>query len=299
MLTTYSTLALEYKQQGQESPVFLHTWHRVVLDEGECSGPCFKSNRDLTALAHEIKDLSTSKARAACAIKADCRWAVTGTPIQNRLSELYSLFHFLRLDPYCQKRSFDDTIAKPCIRGDQTGLQALLKLLGFVMLRRPKNVIDLPERHDHRRFLEFNIQERNAYDAAKQRVIECIDDVLDFGSSRDGYMNTLQKISALRTICELGCWPKADSRAVSPNAGALARSPLPWELSTRSSSCEPESDVQPPDDITPWPPEYLSVPGVEPPVSHGQWPTKIQALLQDLHTDSREFKRYVNTYISL
>ncbi|KAH6871239.1 SNF2 family N-terminal domain-containing protein [Thelonectria olida] len=160
VLTTYSTLAKEWKDQEQ-SPVFSHDWHRVVLDE-----------------AHEIKDLSTSKARAVCALRASCRWAVTGTPIQNRLSELFSLFHFLRLHPYCEKRSFDEGITNPWLRGEERGLQALVKLLGYTMLRRSKNAIILPRRKDHRRFLKFSAQEQHAYDIAKQKAIECIEDAL-------------------------------------------------------------------------------------------------------------------------
>jgi len=57
-------------------------WQRLVLDE-----------------AHAIKDRRCSTAQAVFAIRASLKWALSGTPLQNRVGELYSLVQFLRLDP--------------------------------------------------------------------------------------------------------------------------------------------------------------------------------------------------------
>ena len=59
-------------------------WQRIVLDE-----------------AHAIKDRRCSTAQAAFALAATFRWCLSGTPLQNRVGEFYSLVQFLRLDPYC------------------------------------------------------------------------------------------------------------------------------------------------------------------------------------------------------
>jgi len=58
-------------------------WRRLVLDE-----------------AHKVKGRTNSTGRAANALVGDRRWCLTGTPIQNRVSELFGLVRFLRLDPY-------------------------------------------------------------------------------------------------------------------------------------------------------------------------------------------------------
>ncbi|RYP75579.1 hypothetical protein DL771_002279 [Monosporascus sp. 5C6A] len=291
VLTTYTTLAKEWQNQ-ERSPVFSHDWHRVVLDE-----------------AHEIKDLSTSKARAACALRASCRWAVTRTPIQNRLSELFSLFYFLRLNPYCEKRSFDEGITNPWLRGEERGLQALVKLLGYTMLRRSKNAIILPGRQDHRRFLKLSAQEQHAYDIAKQKAIKCLEDSLVSSQPQKGYKNALQKINALRVICELGYSPKPGLQATLPTSVAydnLLSPGTPDGSSTPSSiiddieddDCGLETDRSPCGDISSRLQECfpscttsrtglspcLRDPSTEFSVSSGQWPTKIQALIEDLQS---------------
>ena len=69
-------------------------WQRVVLDE-----------------AHRIKSRVTSTCQAAFALRAEKRWCVSGTPLQNRVGELFSLVRFLQLKPFayshCQKKGCD------------------------------------------------------------------------------------------------------------------------------------------------------------------------------------------------
>lgn len=58
--------------------LFAIRWHRLVLDEGQC-----------------IKNAKTLTAHAACALRARCRWCLSGTPIQNSINDLFSYFKFL------------------------------------------------------------------------------------------------------------------------------------------------------------------------------------------------------------
>lgn len=71
--------------QRKMVPSLLHliSWFRVICDE-----------------AHMIKDRSTSTAKAVFNLVSLYKWCLTGTPLQNRVGELYSLVRFLRIDPF-------------------------------------------------------------------------------------------------------------------------------------------------------------------------------------------------------
>ena len=86
VLTTYATLGREL-DRGEDSPLMRNHFLRVVLDEG-----------------HTIRNPRSIMARAAYELRAERRWVLTGTPVQNRLKDLWSLLHFLRLEPYASQR---------------------------------------------------------------------------------------------------------------------------------------------------------------------------------------------------
>ncbi|KNH06181.1 DNA repair protein [Perkinsela sp. CCAP 1560/4] len=73
------------------SPIHELKWKRIILDE-----------------AHRIKSKNTSTARGIYALEGEFRWCVTGTPLQNRVGDVYSLLRFLKLEKYsryfCQKK---------------------------------------------------------------------------------------------------------------------------------------------------------------------------------------------------
>ncbi|CAH8283008.1 unnamed protein product [Eruca vesicaria subsp. sativa] len=80
-----SKQTLEEQVQVDRKKSVLHSvkWNRVILDE-----------------AHYIKERRSNTARAVFALEATYRWALSGTPLQNRVGELYSLIRFLQISPY-------------------------------------------------------------------------------------------------------------------------------------------------------------------------------------------------------
>ncbi|KAK3502961.1 SNF2 family N-terminal domain-containing protein [Neurospora crassa] len=158
VLTTYSTLASDYKKSG-----LLHKmeWYRVVLDE-----------------AHEIRNASTRYFRAAASLNTIRRWCLTGTPIQNKLEDLSSLADFLRLPPYIAKNAFRKHVLEPLSGGGRCNSEPLRAYLRSYCLRRTDKCLDLPPSTSTIIYLALSDQEQRTYDAILSRTKWLLDDIV-------------------------------------------------------------------------------------------------------------------------
>ncbi|KAI1388866.1 SNF2 family N-terminal domain-containing protein [Hypoxylon trugodes] len=193
VLTTYHTVAAEWKANTgtQKSVLFSVRWKRIILDE-----------------AHFIRNGNSNMAGAVCALESVSRWAVTGTPIQNRLSDLASLLKFVRVYPYTDPKQFEADISRPWKSGeDEEAVRRLKRLAECLLLRRPKAIINLPPRRDQVYPVEFTPEERLSYERLRQQTIAHIEEALRCGtgmSMSHGYINALQHIESLRLFSNLG-----------------------------------------------------------------------------------------------
>ncbi|KAI1501806.1 SNF2 family N-terminal domain-containing protein [Biscogniauxia marginata] len=193
ILTTYHTVSKEWRNcSGMDSSILFTTrWKRVVLDE-----------------AHFIRNSESQMARAICSIDSVSRWAVTGTPIQNRLGDLATLLKFLKVYPYSEKRIFEADISYVWKSGNvDEAVKRLKRLSGCLLLRRPKGIIQLPPRRDLQYPVNFTPDERNLYEYIRMQAIAHIDEtLLRYGDSTKphSFVNVLQRIEAMRMVCNLG-----------------------------------------------------------------------------------------------
>ncbi|RSL97570.1 hypothetical protein CDV31_012983 [Fusarium ambrosium] len=193
VLTTYHTVSAEWNSGNgvRNSILFSVRWARIILDE-----------------AHLIRNGNSKMSQAVCALESKSRWAVTGTPIQNRLGDLATLFKFIRAYPYTDRRCFDVDISRLWKSGEyDEAIKRLKRLSACMLLRRPKATINLPARQDLQCPVNFSTEERALYDNLRQKVIMSIDQALkkDLEHSRNGmYVNVLQQIESLRLVCNLG-----------------------------------------------------------------------------------------------
>ncbi len=146
--------------RDQIDGLFSIKWKRVVLDE-----------------AHTIKNPATEAAKACCLIDAVNRWALTGTPIQNSLTDMYSIVKFLHHEPFDSYRFWKKTIADPQASNDPRGMEVLRGLLHNIMLRRTKDMCDLtgerivvlPNKKIFIEYVDLIEPEREFYDAIVHR----------------------------------------------------------------------------------------------------------------------------------
>ncbi len=133
-------------------------WDTAVLDE-----------------AQAIKNPATKRARAARRLNAGFRLVTTGTPIQNNLFDLYSLFAFLNPGMLGSQKSFRETFAAPAERDrDPAARTRLRRLISPFVLRRVKaNVLDdLPPRTEVTLHVEMSAEEAALYEALRQRAMD-------------------------------------------------------------------------------------------------------------------------------
>jgi SNF2 family DNA or RNA helicase len=163
---------------------------------------------DLMLAAHFIRNGNSRMAKGVCALEARSRWAVTGTPIQNRLGDLASLLKFIRVHPYTDSKRFETDISRLWKSGeDEEAVMRLKRLSACLLLRRARSTINLPPRQDLVYKIQFTPDERAVYERIRQQAIAKIDEALenDSNTARSGdYVNVLQRIESMRLFSNLG-----------------------------------------------------------------------------------------------
>ncbi|MBB3326779.1 DEAD/DEAH box helicase [Microlunatus antarcticus] len=160
VVTTYTLLRLEAADYAAVR------WAGLVLDEAQA----VKNHRSKTWSA--LRD-----------VEADCRFAITGTPLENNLMELWSILSLTAPGMFPYAESFRTTVAQPIEQqADPQALPALLKRIRPVVLRRTKELVagDLPPKQVQVVEVELSQQHRVLYDThlarERQRLLKLLDD---------------------------------------------------------------------------------------------------------------------------
>ncbi|MFZ2651853.1 MAG: SNF2-related protein, partial [Burkholderiaceae bacterium] len=185
-------------------------WHSVVLDE-----------------AQAIKNPATRRARAALALRGEFKLALTGTPIENRLGELWSIMGFCNPGLLGSAEQFARAFVGPIEREDDPHLKAaasrrLRRLLSPFLLRRTKAQVlsDLPPRTEIVHEVVPGAKERALLEALRQQaessVAQAISANAAGGAAREG-QNQFHVLAALTRLRRAAC----DPRLVAPELGIV------------------------------------------------------------------------------
>lgn len=209
VITTYQILVSEHgssseREDGPQAGCFGIHWYRVILDE-----------------AHTIKNRNAKATQACYALRAEYRWCLTGTPMQNNLDELQSLIKFLRIKPYNDLSIWKDQITRPMSQGrGGVAMKRLQFYLKAFMKRRTKDVLKqegalnpggkpskdgssngfkITARRIESVLAEFSLEERRFYDRLEQRTDKSLEQMM--GGEKINYASALVLLLRLRQAC--------------------------------------------------------------------------------------------------
>nr|XP_040057960.1 transcription termination factor 2 [Gasterosteus aculeatus aculeatus] len=188
VVTTYSLVSKEVPVQkggaensskdadevpSRSAPLLRVAWARVVLDE-----------------AHNIKNPKVQTSMAVCQLRARARWAVTGTPIQNNLLDMYSLLKFLCCSPFDEYKVWKAQVDN----GSNRGRERLNILTRTLLLRRTKAqrdsegkpLVSLPGRTCEVHRLELSRDEQAVYDVVFAQSRSTLQNYLKRHEGSDG-----------------------------------------------------------------------------------------------------------------
>lgn len=199
VITSYALLRFEAARfQGQP-------WHIALLDE-----------------AQHIKNPNSQLARAARALPTHTRVALTGTPLENHLIELWSIFEFLMPGFFGSRAAFMRRYAQPIQRDrDTQALRALRRRLGPFILRRHKLEVaqELPPRQEQVLYCELGPAQRALYERVKATYRNSVLHRVQSDGLAASTLTVLEALMRLRqACCDPGLLPFPEAESVRSSA---------------------------------------------------------------------------------
>ncbi|KAK7612057.1 SNF2 family N-terminal domain-containing protein [Phyllosticta paracitricarpa] len=200
IITSYGTVLSEFNQvaalegnRGSHGGLFSVEYFRVILDE-----------------AHFIKNRQSKTAKACYEISAIHRWVLTGTPIVNRLEDLFSLVRFLKVEPWSNFSFWKTFITVPFESGDFIrALDVVQTVLEPLVMRRTKDMktpegealVPLPPRTIEIEEVQLSQAERDVYDWIYTRAKRTFNTNMENGTLLKSYTTIFAQILRLRQSC--------------------------------------------------------------------------------------------------
>ncbi len=201
VITTYA-LALRDKEH-----LSLMDWEYIVLDE-----------------AQNIKNEAAKQTKAIRSLNAQYKIALTGTPVENRLSELWSIMEFLNPNYLGSAQDFRKSFALPIEKyHDANRAETLKRLIQPFVLRRLKTdkaiIRDLPDKMEMKVFCNLTQEQASLYEAVVKEMIEKIEN--SEGIERKGLI--LSTLLKLKQVCNHPAQFIGDGSSLPGRSGKLAR----------------------------------------------------------------------------
>ena len=193
VLSEFGSVAALFGQRGSHGGLFSIEYFRIILDE-----------------AHMIKNRQSKTAKACYELSGTHRWVLTGTPIVNRLEDLFSLVRFLRVEPWSNFSFWKTFITTPFEKGDFVrALDVVQTVLEPLVLRRTKDMktpdgealVPLPPRTIEIESVKLSTPEREVYDHIFVRAKRTFAANVEAGTLMKSYTTIFAQILRLRQSC--------------------------------------------------------------------------------------------------
>jgi len=203
----YAIIVSSYSLLYRDNGVFKETeWSGVILDE-----------------AQNIKNPDTRQARSARTLTADWHLALTGTPVENHVGDMWSIMEFLMPGLLPNRTRFYRDFLYPIQAGDINAMQTIKRMTGPFILRRLKTdktiIADLPEKIETEVFCPLCREQALLYES----VLKQLGDGLEGtdGIARKG--RVLAAITSLKQVCNHPALYLKDHSQLAGRSGKLAR----------------------------------------------------------------------------
>lgn len=153
--------------------------------------------------AQYIKNHTTVAAKSVKVIQSDIRFALTGTPVENRLSELWSIFDYLMPGFLYSYDEFRGRFEEPIVSNKNNEAMLDLKRMvkPFILRRRKTNVLsDLPEKIEKKYYVQFEQEQQNLYDGQVSFMRKMLEGENDEEFQR-GKLQLFAELTKIRQIC--------------------------------------------------------------------------------------------------
>ncbi|QJQ09492.1 DEAD/DEAH box helicase [Pseudomonas putida] len=181
VLTTYALVPRDLEHLRAQA------WHVLVLDE-----------------AQNIKSSTSKAALAVCELQAGQRLCLTGTPMENNLGELWSIFHFLMPGWLGDVKRFNQDYRTPIERhGDAERLGHLVTRIRPFLLRRTKEQVatELPAKTEMVHWVELSDAQRDTYEAVRVAMDKKVRDEIARNGAARSQIVILDALLKLRQVC--------------------------------------------------------------------------------------------------
>ncbi|KAL4447094.1 hypothetical protein ABPG74_013946 [Tetrahymena malaccensis] len=194
VICSYNILCGIFDNQELSGKMFNKFWDRVIIDE-----------------AQKIKNKKSKVSEASFEIQSNCRWCLTGTPLENSLEDIYSLFRFLNVPKYSEWSWWSQNIKNSKKNNKKSNsFKIINQMIENFTLRRTKQSVDangasivsLPEKKIKNIYIELFENEKNIY----KKIFDKTQEIYKFfqqkqNKQRKNYIHIFEVLSKLRRFC--------------------------------------------------------------------------------------------------